>query len=74
MDIPIIDLKATGLNIVNLMDRCNITVRQLQGVLGFTEPQAIYKWRWGKSLPSLDNLVILAKVFNTSMDEIIVIK
>ena len=49
-----------------------ISVRDLQNVLGFTNPQAIYKWQNGDSLPTIDNLVILAAVLGVTVDEILV--
>ena len=36
-------------------------------------PQAIYKWISGKSLPSLDNFVILSKILHTSIEDILVV-
>ena len=70
--IPVIDLKATGQNIKRIRKASGISVRDLQMVLGFTNPQAIYKWQNGDSMPSIDNLVILAAVLGVSIDEIIV--
>jgi len=70
--VPVIDLKATGQNIKTLRKSAGISVRDLQAVLGFTNPQAIYKWQNGDSLPSIDNLVILAAVLGVTIDEILV--
>lgn len=70
--IPVIDLKATGKNIKRIREASGITVRQIQNVLGFSNPQAIYKWQKGECLPTIDNLVILAAVFGVSIDEILV--
>ena len=70
--VPVIDLTATGLNIKSLRKISGLTVRDLQSVLGFTSPQAIYKWQNGESLPSVDNLVILAAVLGVTIDEILV--
>ena len=70
--VPVIDRKATGQNIKRIREASGVSVRELQMILGFTNPQAIYKWQNGDSMPSLDNLVILAAVFRVSMDEIIV--
>ena len=70
--VPVIDLKATGQNIKNLRKTAGISVRDLQNVLGFTNPQAIYKWQNGDSLPSIDNLVILAAVLGVIIDEILI--
>ena len=72
MKVPVIDLTATGQNIKNLRVAAGISVRDLQMILGFTNPQAIYKWQNGDSLPSIDNLVILAAVLGVTVDEILV--
>ena len=70
--IPVINVTATGRNIVFLRKRAGLTVRDLQAVFGFANPQAIYKWQHGQALPTLDNLVILASVFGTTLDSIVV--
>ena len=72
--VPVIDLTATGQIIKNLRVAAGISVRDLQNILGFTNPQAIYKWQNGDSLPSIDNLVILAAVFGVTVDEILVVE
>ena len=72
--LPVINLVKTGKNIKSLMARSNISVLQLQDILGFTSPQAIYKWFWGQSLPSVDNLVILSRVLKVSIEDILVIE
>ena len=56
-----IDLYKTGLNIKSIRESKGITVKDIQKELGFTSPQAIYKWQDGKCLPTLDNIIILAK-------------
>ena len=71
--VPVIDLAATGRNIKSLRVSAGISVRDLQNILGFTNPQAIYKWQNGDSLPSIDNLVILAAVLGVAIDEILVV-
>lgn len=48
-------------------------MRDLQDIFGFATPQAIYKWQHGTALPTIDNLVILAAIFDVAMDDIIVI-
>ena len=70
--IPVIDLRATGKNIKRIREASGITVRQIQNVLGFSNPQAIYKWQKGECLPTIDNLVILAAVLGVTVDEILV--
>lgn len=70
---PVINLIKTGENIKKLRIQNKLSVRELQDILGFDSPQAIYKWQWGDSLPSLDNLVVLAKVFKVSINDILII-
>lgn len=65
--------KETGERIKQLLGEKGYTVRDIQGACGFENPQAVYKWITGKSLPSIDNLIILARVFNTSIEDILVI-
>lgn len=69
---PTIDLAATGKNIVRLRKACGLTVRDVQQFFGFEEPQAIYKWQQGKSLPTVDNLFALSFLFGVSMNDILV--
>ena len=69
---PVIDPIATGANIARLRQERGLTVRDLQLFFGFEEPQAIYKWQRGKSLPSVDNLYALSRLFRISMNEILV--
>ena len=70
--LPSIDTAATGINIVRLRQRMGMTVQDLQNIFGFSTPQAIYKWQRGTALPTLDNLVVLASVFDTTLDAIVV--
>lgn len=69
---PVIDPIATGANIARLRQERGLTVRDLQLFFGFEEPQAIYKWQRGQSLPSVDNLYALSRLFQISMNEILV--
>lgn len=69
---PSIDLVRTGKNITKLMKENNIKVSDLQEAFGFEYPQAIYKWRRGECLPTLDNLIILSTIFKTPIDKIII--
>ena len=69
---PVIDLPATGLNITRLRVCAGLTVRDLQDVFGFGTPQAIYKWQRGDTLPTVDNLAVLAALFGVKIDDILV--
>ena len=69
-----INMIATGHNISRMRKEKGITIKQIQEQMGFNTPQAIYKWQNGSNLPSLENLVVLAELFNTSIEELIVIE
>ncbi len=71
--IPAIDMAATGRNIARMRANAGLTVRDLQVIFGFATPQAIYKWQHGTAMPTLDNLVVLAAIFEVPMDDIIVV-
>ena len=69
---PVIDPFATGNNIRRLRMERGMSVRELQAYFGFEQPQAIYKWQQGTSLPSVDNLYALGALLEVPMDEILV--
>ena len=63
----------TGKRIKQLLQDHGYKVKDIQGAMGFERPQVVYKWLSGKSLPSLDNFVILSRLLNTSIEDILVI-
>ena len=69
---PVIDLAATGRRIERCRQEAGLTVRDLQGYFGFEYPQAIYKWQHGECLPSVDNLLALARVLRVPMEDLLV--
>ena len=71
--IPYINTIATGQNIDHLRIASGMSVKDMQAVFGFATPQAIYKWIHGTSMPTIDNLVILAAMFDVTMDEIVAV-
>ena len=71
---PIIDMVETGNNIRTLRDLAGLNNTDIANALGFTTKNAIYKWLNGESLPSLDNIVILANILGVTIDEIIITK
>lgn len=71
---PVIDMAATGENILKLRKESGLSVAQLQEFFGFDAPQAIYKWQRGETLPSTDNLVALSYLLDVPIDEILIRK
>jgi len=71
-NIPTIDMVRTGQNIMKLRAVNELSVKDLQDIFGFATPQAIYKWQHGTALPTVDNLVVLAAIFQVNIDDILV--
>lgn len=73
MDIPCIDLEATGRNLRSLRKANGLRVTDISSELTL-DKQAVYKWEYGKCLPQVDNLLALARLYHLSMEDILVIK
>ena len=73
MNFPVVNMERTGQNIASLRRQRGMSVRQLQDMMGFSTPQAIYKWQHGESLPTVDNLVALSAIFAVPIDAILII-
>ncbi len=71
---PTVNLTMTGANIRAIRKQRGLSVKDLQDIFGFATPQAIYKWQQGVTLPTVDNLVVLASVFGVPMEKILVIE
>ena len=65
--------KETGSRIKKLLKENGYAVKDIQQAMGFENPQAVYKWISGKSLPSIDNFVILSRLLHTNIENILVI-
>ena len=69
---PVIDLAATGRTIERCRKEAGLSVRDVQNYFGFEYPQAVYKWQHGECLPSVDNLLALAKFLQVRMEDLLV--
>lgn len=69
---PTIDMAATGSRIRTLRKEQHIKVDDIVSFMGFESQQAVYKWQRGESLPSVDNLFALSRLFGTTIDDILV--
>ena len=68
-----VNMVATGANIKNMMKARNIKVKDVQAVCGFGTPQAIFKWMRGDCMPTIDNMIIIADMFDCKVDDIVVV-
>lgn len=66
------NMAATGANIKAIMKANGLTAADIQEICGFNTPQSVFKWFRGDTMPSLDNLVILAHVLHTPIDQLII--
>jgi transcriptional regulator with XRE-family HTH domain len=71
MEYPVLDTKATGARIKELRLEHHLKVEDVARFMGFESDQAVYKWQRGDSLPTVDNLYALSKLFETSVDDIL---
>lgn len=71
MNYPIIDTIATGARIKELRISRHLKVEDVARFMGFESEQAVYKWQRGDSMPTVDNLYALSRLFETSIDDIL---
>ena len=69
---PRIDMKATGRRIRQLRMENKFTICDLGDELGISV-QAISKWQSGMSMPTVDNLIVLAAIFHVRVEDILVL-
>ena len=72
LEFPTLNLSETGNRIKALRVHSGYSVEEVACYMGFTGPQAVYKWEWGKSLPTVDNLYALSRLFGVAMEKILV--
>lgn len=68
-----IQQEETGKRMKRLLKENGYTVKDVQNAMGFENPQAVYKWLSGRSLPSIDNFIILSRLLHTTIEDILVI-
>lgn len=65
-----LDNKKIGVRILNLRKHSNMTQMELSEMLGVSH-QAVSKWENGECLPDIEVLLRLAKIFNLSVEGIL---
>lgn len=71
---PVIDLQETGRNISLLLSTSRMTPEALGKHLGFESGRAVYKWMHGETLPTLDHLTHISRLFRVPMHKLIHVK
>lgn len=69
---PMINMKATGIRLRQIMNRKNITAKDIQQYLNLSCVQSVYRWLGGHSMPTVDNLYALSELLQVPIDYLIV--
>lgn len=67
-----LDIILTGQRIRSVMKEKGYSVKEIQGILNLECPQSVYRWIKGYSIPSVDNLYMLSKLFCMHMEDLLV--
>lgn len=70
---PCVDMIGTGRNIATMCKAKGIKAKDIANKIGVSDV-AVSKWKNGKAIPTIDNVVILAHIFGVTINDIIVIK
>lgn len=65
-----VDTAAFGHRIKNRRTEKNLSIKDMEEFFGISR-QALYNWEKGKSLPTYDNLLALAKFLELTVDELL---
>ena len=68
---PVIDVKATGENILRRRIEKGCTVLDVQRHLNLVCPQSVYHWQAGRTLPNIDNFYALSVLFGTTVNDLV---
>lgn len=66
-----LDTVMSGRRIHSLFIKNGYTVKEIQKILGLGCPQSVYNWLYGKTLPSVDNLYRMSRLFHVHMEDML---
>lgn len=67
----LLNKKSTGENIRKLIFTSNFSYEDIAEFLQLNSPRVIYEWVNGEKMPSLENFINLALIFNVKLESII---
>ena len=67
-----LDTVRTGRRIRGVIRENGCSVRKLQSILHLSCPQPVYRWMNGYTLPSVDNLYMMHRIFGIHMEDMLV--
>ena len=68
---PTINLKETGINLHQIMNKRGITPKDIKEYLNLGSVQSVYNWCNGLNMPTIDNLYALSQLLRVPIDDII---
>lgn len=71
---PVVDIIATGKHIEKLMKEEGVSPKIFARIMGWEKPQAVYRWYYGETLPSVDTLSVLAKILNRPIENLLIMR
>ena len=66
-----LDKQKVGLNLYRLIDESNYTYEYVAEFLMFSSPRVIYEWTKGTKMPTIENLMNLANLFDVRIEDIL---
>lgn len=72
MEYFVINMEKTGERIKYLSKERNTSVRQIKEYLGLESVQSIYDWFHARTLPTIDHLLALGRLWDMDMENILV--
>lgn len=71
---PVVDIIATGKHLEKLMKEEGVSPKIFARIMGWEKPQAVYRWYYGETLPSVDTLSVLAKILNRPIESLLIMR
>ena len=69
-----INMEKTGARIRQLVMDSGYTMQEIMQITGVTAVQTIYKWYYGKSIPALETQLVLCRLFQIQITDLLVIE
>lgn len=66
-----IDMIETGKHMKAIREKCKMPIAYVAGLLNLYV-QAVYRWEYGQTCPTIDNLINLSEIFGVPMKDLIV--
>lgn len=72
MEYFVIDMEKTGERLRGLSKEKNTSVREIKEYLGLESVQSVYDWFHARTLPTVDHLFALGRLWDINMENILV--